>query len=142
TSPSRMDTCSCQEWKAAGITNSSLCLEENSNQMSAHNFARVSLTVLLLLACCIANVLGQTGRRDLTLEWIFGPEGRTVASVPATAWLDDGSLIILDDRRPANARTFENLNPTTGQRQSLVDSARALWDLRRTVEGINTDVLT
>lgn len=53
-----------------------------------------------LLACCTAIALGQTERRQLTLEWIFGPDGRTVASLPATAWLDDGTLILLDNRRP------------------------------------------
>jgi dipeptidyl-peptidase 4 len=109
--------------------------------MTIQNLTVRSLTCLLFLAC-VANALSQTPKRELTLEWIFGAEGRTVASVPATAWLDDGSLVILDDRRPPNARTFEKLNPATGQRQSLVDSARALSDLRRTVDGINTDVLT
>ena len=96
------------------------------------------IRVLLILACCVANTLGQTGKRELTLEWIFGPEGRTVASVPATAWLDDGTLVILDDRRPPANRTFEKLNPATGQRQSLVDSARALADLK----GVGTKVDT
>src|SRR5678815_1808076 len=98
-------------------------------------FACVSLTCLLL----VATALGQTGKRELTLEWVFGPEGRTVASVPATAWLDDGTLVILDDRRPPANRTFEKLNPATGQRQSLVDSARALADLKRV--GTNVDTL-
>src|ERR1044072_4920525 len=91
--------------------------------MSVHKITRASLAGLLLLACCVANALGQTGKRELTLEWIFGQEGRTVASVPATAWLDDGSLVILDDRRPPAARTFEKLNPATGERQSMVDAA-------------------
>jgi len=79
------------------------------------------IRVLLILACCVANTLGQTGKRELTLEWIFGPEGRTVASVPATAWLDDGTLVILDDRRPPANRTFEKLNPATanGSRSSI-----------------------
>ncbi|HKG59359.1 MAG TPA: prolyl oligopeptidase family serine peptidase [Pyrinomonadaceae bacterium] len=97
--------------------------------MSARNlttrFARVSLTGLILLAC-VLTTLGQTGKRELTLEWIHGPEGRMVASVPATAWVDDGTLVILDDRRPPAARTFEKLNPATGQRQTIVDAARAL----------------
>lgn len=102
--------------------------------------ARVALTALLLLAC-VANAFGQTSKRELTLEWIFGPEGRTVASVPATTWLDDGSLVILDNRRPPAQQTFEKLNPATGQRQPLVDAARALADLKRTAEGTNLDTL-
>src|SRR5215213_3516449 len=103
-------------------------------------FARVSLTALLL-ACCVTNTLGQPGKRELTLEWIFGPEGRTVASVPSTAWLDDGSLVILDNRRPPREQTFEKLNPATGQRQPIVDSVRAVAALKRVVEGVNIDAL-
>ena len=99
-------------------------------------FARVPL-VLLLILCCAANALGQTGKRDLTLEWIFGPEGRAVASVPSTAWLDDGTLVILDNRRPAAEQTFEKLNPVTGERRSIVDATRALADLKRVDEGMN-----
>jgi dipeptidyl-peptidase-4 len=102
---------------------------------------RVSLTGLLLLACCVANTLAQTGKRELTIDWIFSAEGRGVASVPATTWLDDGTLLILDDRRPAAQQTFEKVNPATGQRQSLVDATRALADLKRNVSGTNVNAL-
>jgi dipeptidyl-peptidase-4 len=108
------------------------------NAIRTTHFTRVPLTVLFLVACCAAAALGQTAKRELTLEWIFGPEGRTVASVPATAWLDDGTLVLLDNRRPPAEQTFEKLNPATGQRQAIVDAARALADLRRDVEGVNT----
>jgi dipeptidyl-peptidase-4 len=113
--------------------------------MKLHNLtvrlARFTLTALLLLACCAANTLGQTANRELTLEWIFGPEGRAVASLPSTAWLDDGTLVILDNRRPPNERTFERLNPATSERRAIVDSARALADLKRAVEGMNSNAL-
>src|ERR1043165_1212036 len=112
--------------------------------MNAHYLparcARVVATSLLLLACCVANALAQT-KQKLTLDWVFGPEGRAVARVPSTAWLDDGSLVLLDNRRPPAEQTFEKLNPATGQRRSIVDAVRALADLRRAVEGMNTDVL-
>lgn len=121
------------------------CGEKGKSKMNVHapavRLARPALPVLLLLACCAANILAQTGKRELTVEWIFSPEGRAVASVPTTTWLDDGSLVILDNRRPLTERTFEKLNPATGQRQSLVDAARALADLRRAVEGMNVDTL-
>ena len=64
-----------------------------------------------------------------------------MASVPSTAWLDDGTLVILDNRRPTAEQSFEKLNPATGQRQPLVDSARALADLKRTVAGMKIDAL-
>src|SRR5690242_541609 len=104
-------------------------------------FARVSSLALVLLVCCLANALGQTSKRELTLDWVFGPEGRTVASLPQTAWLDDGTLVLRDNRRPPAQQTFERLNPATGQRQSIVDAARALADLKRAVAGADADAL-
>jgi dipeptidyl-peptidase 4 len=95
----------------------------------------VLLTIILLLAS-VANTLGQT-KRDLTLDWIFGAEGRAVAGVPQIAWLDDGSLVILDNRRPPAEQTFEKLNPATGQRESILDQARALAEIRRSGEEAN-----
>lgn len=61
--------------------------------MNVHNLA----VLLLLIVCCVANTLGQTSKRELTVEWVVGPEGRAVAGVPTTAWLD-GKRILKDMR--------------------------------------------
>ncbi|HMG34466.1 MAG TPA: S9 family peptidase [Blastocatellia bacterium] len=111
-----------------------------TNHESSFRFARILLLGLLLFGWCEGSAPAQPDKRQLTLEWIFGPEGRSVASVPATAWLDDGTLIILDNRRSARESTFEKLNPTSGQRQSILDSARALADLK-SAAGVEADVL-
>jgi dipeptidyl-peptidase-4 len=103
------------------------------------NLVRVSVSVLLLLACS-AVVLAQNEKRALTLEWVFGTEGRAVAGTPPTAWLDDGSLVILDNRRPIREQTFERLNPATGRREPLVDASEALVELK-TVAGVDSEVL-
>ena len=104
-------------------------------------FARASFTALFLVVCCVPNTLAQTTKKDLTLEWVFGAEGRALANVPDTAWLDDGTLVIHDNRRPPAQQTFERLNPATGQRQPIVDSVRALADLKRIVAGMPDDFL-
>ncbi|MGH9971430.1 MAG: DPP IV N-terminal domain-containing protein, partial [Pyrinomonadaceae bacterium] len=110
------------------------------NHDSSLRFTRLLFLGFLLIAWCVGSAPAQPVKRQLTLEWIFGPEGRSVASVPATAWLDDGTLVILDNRRSARESTFEKLNPTNGQRQSIVDSARALADLK-SAAGVDADVL-
>ena len=92
--------------------------------------SRAYLTSLLLLVASAAVAVAQSDKRPLTLEWIFGAEGRAVASVPPTTWLDDGSLVIFDTRRTPGERTFEKLNPATGQRAAMVDAVRALADLK------------
>jgi dipeptidyl-peptidase-4 len=106
---------------------------------SSLRFARILLFGFLLFAWCEGSAPAQRDKRQLTLEWIFGPEGRTVASVPATAWLDDGTLVILDNRS-ARESTFEKVNPANGQRQAIVDSARALAGLK-SAAGVDADVL-
>ena len=103
-------------------------------QHASLHLLRVYLTVLLLLVGS-AVAAAQNEKRALTLEWIFGLEGRAVASVPQTAWLDDGSLIILDNRRAIRERTFEKLNPASGRREPLVDAARALTNLKSLAAG-------
>ena len=66
----------------------------------------------------------------LTLEWVFGEEGRGVARVPAHAWLSDGRLLLFDVRRPPAERTFEVLDPSTGARRPALDMAAAVASLR------------
>ena len=112
-----------------------------TNRDSFLCLAQTLLIGFILLVCCAAIAPAQTSKRQLSIEWIFGPEGRAVASVPATAWLDDSTLVILDNRRPTREQTFEKLNPATGQRQVIVDSARALADLKIAITGMNIEVL-
>ncbi|HEY0171568.1 MAG TPA: DPP IV N-terminal domain-containing protein, partial [Pyrinomonadaceae bacterium] len=65
----------------------------------------------------------------LTVEWVFGDEGRGVASVPTHAWLSDGRLMLFDVRRPPAERTFEVVEPSTGARRSALDMAAAVASL-------------
>jgi dipeptidyl-peptidase-4 len=71
-----------------------------------------------------------TAAGGLTLEWIYGDEGRRVASVPAHAWLSDGRLLLFDVRRPPEERTFEVLEPSTGARRPALDMAAAVASLK------------
>lgn len=105
--------------------------------MNLHNRVARFVVISVLLLTSVASTVGQT-RRELTVEWIFGSEGRAVAGVPQTTWLDDGSLLLLDNRRPPAEQTFEKLNPATGQRQPLLNVTRALAELKKAGEEVNT----
>ena len=100
---------------------------------STRSIIRCCISILILNFALTTAVLCQSDKRPLTLEWIFGPEGRSVASLPSTAWLDDGTLVILDNRKPANERTFEKIDPATGARQAIVDRSKALASLNSAV---------
>jgi len=110
----------------------------NSNDMTSGFMRMVIMTLVIFTSSLVA--VSQDGKRQLALEWVFGPEGRSVASLPQTAWLDDGSLMVLDNRKPEHERTFEKLNPATGQRQPVLDAVRGLASLK-SVAGITLAVL-
>ena len=69
-------------------------------------------------------------RAPLTIDWIFGTEGRRVASTPPAVWLDDGTVLVLDTRKPDSARTFEVLDPATLTRRAVLDMPRALANFK------------
>src|SRR5215212_17858 len=71
-----------------------------------------------------------TAANGLTLEWIYGDEGKRVASVPSHAWLSDGRLLLFDLSRPPGGRTFEVVDPSTGVRRPALDMAAAVASLK------------
>jgi len=89
---------------------------------------------LVLLALLTASPLQAqapaSAATPLTLEWIFGPEGRGVERVPAFMWLNDGSAVMLDTRRPEAEQTFERIDPATGARRPALVAATALANLK------------
>jgi len=65
------------------------------------------------------------------VEWIYSEEGKNVARVPSFAWLDDGTALLYDSRKPKKARTIVKLSPEDGQQIPLVDAKKALKNLRK-----------
>lgn len=70
---------------------------------------------------------------QLTVETIFSPAFTDAVSTPEHAWLDDGTLLLLDKRVPAESRTLEVLDPAGGARRPACDAAKALASLRALV---------
>src|SRR5438132_5727179 len=95
-------------------------------------FARILCLAALLLAAMFgasaapAQMPAKTG---LTVEWIFGDEGRSVASLPSYFWLSDGKLMLYDGRQPPSQRAFEVLDPATGMRRTALDMTAAVANL-------------
>ncbi len=85
-----------------------------------------------MFACLIAAIAtlaaGVVAQQTLTPEWIAG-EGSQYADTPETAWRSDGSLWIYDDRSSDRSPSFELLDPATGARRAIVESAKALTTL-------------
>ncbi len=65
----------------------------------------------------------------ISVEWIFSDAGAEPTRLPAFAWTSDGDVLLLDTRKPKDARSFERVT-LTGSRKPAVDRAAALSSLR------------
>jgi dipeptidyl-peptidase 4 len=95
---------------------------------------RPSLPLVPLLVTLALAAIAPAQER-LTLDDVTGPELRDALSTPDYVWLDDGSALLYDKRRPANERTLERLDPTTGVLRPAVDRGRALTSLAPLMDG-------
>jgi dipeptidyl-peptidase 4 len=87
--------------------------------------AGIRVAVSFLLAGLAALGAGVVAQQTLTPEWIAG-EGAEFVETPETGWRADGSLWIYDDRVSDRSPLFELLDPSTGTRRTVVDSAKPL----------------
>ncbi|HXU35399.1 MAG TPA: S9 family peptidase [Blastocatellia bacterium] len=87
------------------------------------------LGVSAAIAQTPSNQAGVRQTTPLTVEWIYGDEGRQVASLPSHLWLMDGSLLLYDARKPQSERAFELMDPSTGIRRRAFEMAAAVASL-------------
>ena len=87
------------------------------------------LTIVCLILLIVSPALSQQ-KREMSVEWIFSDESGEVSALPAYSWLADNTAIVYDVRQPAEKRTFERLNPQTGQRTPMLDAAKVMESLR------------
>ena len=90
----------------------------------------LSLAALALTLTLIPALAPAAEPPPLTVETIFSRPFTDAVSTPEHAWLDDGTLLLLDKRVPAEGRTLELYEPTTATRRPACDAAKALASLR------------
>jgi len=65
----------------------------------------------------------------LAIETIFSRTFSDAVSTPDHAWLDDGTVLLLDKRVPAERPSLELLDPGSGSRRPACDAAKGLASL-------------
>src|SRR5215212_3826314 len=92
----------------------------------------IGAVILMMLA---AGPAPSQQRKEISVDWIYSKEAAEVSALPSYSWLSDGTAILYDIRQPVGKRTFERLNPQTGQRVPLLDMQKALESLRPLSKG-------
>ena len=87
----------------------------------------IVLLVFALLSATLSHAQSTTPR--VTPEWLF-TGGAHIADVPHVFWLADSTAILYDTRQPESQRTFEHLDPATGQRTPISNMSAAVASLK------------
>lgn len=87
------------------------------------------LVLIFLVPVTLSPTFAQTAPPSLTTEWIFSDAGERLAEVPQFTWLADNSAILYDVRQPETQRTYERLDPATGERRPILDMHKAIASL-------------
>jgi dipeptidyl-peptidase-4 len=88
---------------------------------SVQRYLLAVLVFILLLSPC---VLAQD-KEEITVEWIYSDKSVEISSLPSFTWLNDGTALLYDSRKPPKERTFEIFDPVSGKRSAVVDKIKA-----------------
>jgi len=88
------------------------------------------LVLIISILSAAAGPFVYAGEKKITPEWIYNDECKEISAVPKHLWLDDGTALLYDTRKPEDARTIEKLNPESGKRWAVLDMKKALQSLQ------------
>ena len=87
--------------------------------------------VLQFLMLCFFSFLFAQEKQKITLEWLHSSKPRQYTALPAHVWLNNGKLILFDNRKPAIGRSFELFDPKKEKTSNLLDLDKALNSLHK-----------
>ena len=101
-------------------------IEPNDNP---HMYLLKIISLLTLLMVCACNT--QPAKKEITVEWIYSEDAKTLSAVHSYHWLEDNTAILFDIRKPKEKRTFLKLDPEDpGQIDTIVDHEKAINSLQ------------
>ncbi len=97
--------------------------------MKAQLFKHVML-ITLIIHLLLASFAAAQEKQEITVEWLYSEESRIVTALPSFVWLNDGTALLFDVRKPRAERTIEKLDPATGRRIPAIDMKAAISSLK------------
>lgn len=91
------------------------------------------LAVLAVILSFSPNVLAQE-KEEITVEWIYSNKSSEISACPSFTWLNDGTVLLYDNRKPPKERTFEILDPASGNHTPALDKKKALSSFKELTE--------
>ncbi|MDH4072274.1 MAG: hypothetical protein OEV41_04110 [Gammaproteobacteria bacterium] len=91
-------------------------------------------TLSLLATMALATGAARAQEERLSLDWAFSDEGKAAMSLPRSAWLETGTLVIYDARPEKSERTLQTVDVSSGRRRDFVDAGKAVGQLNEILE--------
>ncbi|MGD9346172.1 MAG: S9 family peptidase [Candidatus Aminicenantes bacterium] len=95
---------------------------------------RYLLAIFVLILFLSPFALAQDKGETITVEWIYSNKSAEISSLPSATWLNDGKILLYDNRKPPKERTFEFLDPASGERTPALDKEKALSSFKELME--------
>ena len=86
--------------------------------------ASILFIPILVLIVQLFSSVSVAPQKKLTVEWLLDENTQDLFRRPQSTWLDDGSVLFLDYRKPRGIRTLEFLDPKTGKRLPAIDQEK------------------
>lgn len=91
-------------------------------------------TTILVFIFLLNPSLSAQDKGEITVEWIYGNKSAEITAIPSFTWLNDGTVLLYDNRKPPKKRTFEYLDPASGKRTPALDRDKALSSFKELTE--------
>jgi dipeptidyl-peptidase 4 len=96
--------------------------------------------ILLVLMCAV--FLSAQEKNEITVEWIYSDASADLTAIHRSVWLDNNTLLLYDQRKPEDKRTFEIYDPQSGKTSDAVNAVQAVANLSTLLQNTDNDHLT
>ena len=75
-----------------------------------------NITIIIIASLILLNSCSdQEKKNEVTIEWLYSDEGKSIGSLYKTEWMDNNLLYLMDMRKPKEDRTILKINPLESQ---------------------------
>ena len=106
---------------------------------SLKNYRLNIITILIIL---FTLQLSAQEKKKITIEWRYSPEAQSITQLPNVQWLDNGTAMFYDTKKPLDQRTIEIFDPNTLTLKPALDMKKAYESLKQILGDKSPSMLT
>ena len=99
-----------------------------------------NITIIIIASLILLNSCSdQEKKNEVTIEWLYSDEGKSIGSLYKTEWLDNNLLYLMDMRKPKEDRTILKINPLESQTiKPLINKNKVIESLMSLINNHDT----